>query len=116
MPQQSKSLNFAGQVFHVGIDVHKRNWKVKVRSIHSVTKSLSIDPSPIVLAKTLNNLYPHATFKTVYEAGFSGYWAHRQLKELGIDNIIVNPADVPTSNKERKRWDGGNLVTQEHTE
>jgi transposase len=76
---------------------------VKVRSNHHVIKSLSVDPSPQVLSKTLNNLYPHATFNSVYEAGFSGYWAHRQLKELGINNIIVNPADVPTSNKERDR-------------
>jgi transposase len=103
MPLKTKTLNFEGQVFHVGIDVHKKNWKVKVRSNHSVMKSLSVDPNPDVLSKTLNNLYPHATFNTVYEAGFSGYWAHRQLKELGINNIIVNPADIPTSNKERDR-------------
>jgi len=68
-----------------------------------VIKSLSIDPSPLVLSKTLSNLYPHATFNTVYEAGFSGYWADRQLKELGINNIIVNPSDVLTSYKERDR-------------
>ena len=103
MHLKTKTLNFAGQVFHVGIDVHKKNWKVKVRSNHSVIKSLSVDPSPEVLSRTLNNLYPHATFNTVYEAGFSGYWAHRQLKELGINNIIVNPSDVPTSYKERDR-------------
>lgn len=103
MSQQSKSLNFEGQVFHIGIDVHKKNWKVQVRANHNVIKSLSIDPSPKVLSKSLNNLYPHATFNTVYEAGFSGYWAHRQLTELGIHNIIVNPADVPTRNKERDR-------------
>lgn len=103
MPLKTKTLNFAGQVFYVGIDVHKKNWKVKVRSNYSVIKLLSIDPSPEVLSKTLNNLYPHATFNTVYEAGFSGYWAHRQLKGLGLNNIIVNPADVPTSNKERDR-------------
>ena len=64
---------------------------MKVRSNHSVIKSLSIDPNPEVLSKTLNNLYPHATFNTVYEAGFSGYWADRQFKELGINNIVVNP-------------------------
>ena len=103
MPLKTKTLNFKGQVFHVGIDVHKKNWKVKVRSNHSVIKSLSVDPSPYVLSKTLNNLYPHATFNTVYEAGFSGYWAHRQFQDLGINNIVVNPADIATSNKERDR-------------
>ena len=31
----------------------------------------------------------------------SGYWIDRALKEEGINNIIVNPADIPTKNKER---------------
>ena len=53
MRLKTKTLNFAGQVFCVGIDVHKKNWKVKVRSNHSVIKSLSIDPSPEVLSTTL---------------------------------------------------------------
>ena len=69
MPLKTTTLNFEGQVFHVGIDVNKKSWKVKVRSNHSVIKSLSVDPSPEVLSKTLNNLYPLATFNTVYEAG-----------------------------------------------
>jgi transposase len=41
----------------------------------------------------------------VYEAGFSGFWAHRQLTELGIANSVVHAADVPTSDKERRQKD-----------
>jgi hypothetical protein len=102
---KTKTLNFEGQVFHVGIDVHKKNWKVKVRSNHSVIKSLSVDLSPEVLSKTLNIYIPihHTISNTAYEAGFSGYWAHRQFKDLGINNFVVNPADKPTNNKERDR-------------
>jgi transposase len=37
----------------------------------------------------------------VYEAGFSGFWAHRKLLELGIKNIVVNAADVPTTHKQK---------------
>ncbi len=33
--------------------------------------------------------------------GFSGFCTHRKLCELGIKNIVINPADVPTSGKER---------------
>ena len=32
----------------------------------------------------------------MYEAGFCGFWIHERLTALGIDNIVVNPADVPT--------------------
>ena len=35
-------------------------------------------------------------YHSVYEAGFCGFWIHKHLRELGINNIVVNPADVPT--------------------
>lgn len=40
-------------------------------------------------------------FYSVYEVGFCGNWINRELPKCGIKNIIVNPADVPTSNKEK---------------
>jgi len=39
----------------------------------------------------------------VYEAGFCGFWIHERLTALGIDNIVVNPADVPTKSSEKLR-------------
>lgn len=62
-----------------------------------------MNPSPEMLAKYLRRNYPGAEYRSVYEAGFSGFWAHRRLCELGIQNIVINPADVPTSGKERDR-------------
>lgn len=38
---------------------------------------------------------------SAYEAGFSGLWPHYKLTELGINNIVVNPADIPTTQKEK---------------
>jgi transposase len=32
-----------------------------------------------------------------------GFWLHRQLQEEGINSIVVNPADIPTTDKERKQ-------------
>ena len=46
--------------------------------------------------------YPGGSYRAVYEAGFCGFWPQRQLAELGIDTILVNPADVPTTQKERQ--------------
>jgi len=39
----------------------------------------------------------------VYEAGFCGFWIHYRLIGLGIHNIVVNPADVPTTTGEKLR-------------
>jgi transposase len=62
-----------------------------------------MDPSPKALKQYLEKHYPEGEYYSVYEAGFSGFWADRELRMLGIKNIIVNPADVPTKSKERRR-------------
>ena len=69
---------------------------------HMILKTFSMNPSPMELAKHLKRNYPGGIYHSVYEAGFSGYWTHRQLLNLGIHNIVVHPADVPTSDKEKQ--------------
>jgi transposase len=103
MNTKTNKLNFTGQIFNVGIDVHKRNWRITIRSNGTFFRTMSVDPVPLTLYKTLTKAFPGGRFNTVYEAGFSGFWAHRKLVGLGINNIIVNPADVPTTNKEKER-------------
>jgi transposase len=45
--------------------------------------------------------FPGATYHSAYEAGFSGFWTHNKLKEMGINSIVVNAADIPTTGKEK---------------
>ena len=63
--------------------------------------NFSMDPDPQKLAEYLKRNYPEAEYRSVYEAGFSGFEAHRTLCKLGVNNIVINPADVPTSGRER---------------
>jgi transposase len=99
----SRKINFAGQDLYIGIDVHARQWKITVRTMNIVLQTLSINPRPNDLLKYLNRTYPGARYRSVYEAGFCGFWIHRQLINAGIANIVVNPADVPTAHKEKDR-------------
>ena len=101
--RQSKGLDFKGQNIYVGIDVHLKSWSVAVLSESSILKKFSQDPQPEALHKFLVTNYPGATYHSVYEAGFSGFWTHNKLTELGINNIVVNPADVPTMSREKLR-------------
>ena len=100
---QSKELNFKGQNIYIGLDVHLKSWTVTVLSEVSVLKTFSQDPNPDKLYKYLTNNYPGAEYYSVYEAGFCGFWIHHRLTELGVHNIVVNPADVPTMSSERLR-------------
>ena len=105
MSRKSTSLCSDERVMCIGIDVHRKNWRIDVRHDGVSLRKMSVDPSPGVLAKTVRDLFPSARFRSVYEAGFSGYWAHRELQRLGIENMVVNPADVPTTSKEKDRKD-----------
>ena len=101
--EQSNKLDFKGQNIFVGIDVHLKSWSVAVLSQHSVLKKFVQDPNVDSLYKFLTKNYPGADYYSVYEAGFSGFWIHDKLTSLGISNIVVNPADVPTMSKEKLR-------------
>ena len=103
--QQSNKLSFKGQVFFIGIDVHKKSWTVTIRLNGMQLKTFTMEPSAQKLKNFLSKNYPDGHYLSVYEAGFSGYWLHHQLKELGIHNIVVSPADVPLSNKEKSYKD-----------
>ena len=95
------NLNFKGQNIYAGFDVHLKSWKVTILSQEMMLKSFTMPPKPEVLSDYLQKNYPGASYHSAYEAGFSGLWAHYQLLELGINNIVVNPADIPGTQKDK---------------
>lgn len=99
--KENSTISFSGQVIYVGIDVHKKSWKVTERHAGLVLRSYSMVPSPKQLFSRLTQNYPGATYKSVYEAGFCGFWINRELCALGIENMVINAADVPTSAREK---------------
>jgi len=105
MQTQSSELDFKGQNIFVGIDVHLKSWAVTILTEELVHKTFTQPAS----AETLNNYlmrnFPGGTYNSVYEAGFCGFWTHYKLKAMGINNIVINPADVPTSQKEKLQKD-----------
>ena len=93
--------SFDGQSFYIGIDYHKKNWKVTILNDHFELKSMTQDPNPDHLASYLKRNYPGGDYHAVYEAGFSGFTSCRRLNELGVNCQVIHAADVPTNQKER---------------
>jgi transposase len=96
-----QSIDYTNQDFFLGIDVHKKSWKVTVRTNDMELKTFSMDPSPEQLHVYMDKRYPGGNYHSVYEAGFCGYWIDRELKRYGFNNIVINPADVPSTQKEK---------------
>ena len=105
MQIQRRELNFKGQNIFIGIDVHLKSWTVSIFTEELFHKKFNQPPSAEVLSDYLKRNFPNATYYSVYEAGFSGFWAHYELMKKGINNIVVNAADVPTSQKEKLHKD-----------
>lgn len=100
MTKSTQNL-FAGQPFYVGIDYHKKSWKVTILGEHYEHKTFSMNPDAKILADYLKKHFPGGSYHAVYEAGFSGFNSCRELNELGVNCLVIHPADVPTSQKER---------------
>lgn len=98
---ENKEKDFRGQKFFVGIDVHKKQWNVSIRNNNMLLKTFSMNPEPKELERYLTRNYPKGEYRSVYEAGYCGFWIHEELEKLGIKNKVVNPADVPTRGKEK---------------
>jgi len=105
MQRQITTLDFKGQNIFVGIDVHLKSWTVTILTEELMHKTFTQPACAETLCNYLKRNFPGGNYNSVYEAGFSGFWAHYKLKEMGINNIVTNPADVPTSQKEHLQKD-----------
>lgn len=88
-------------MIYVGIDVHLRTWSVSIWTEHGQFKNLQQEASAERLMFFLRRHFPGAQYRCVYEAGFSGFSTQRALEALGADCIVVAPADVASTQKER---------------
>ena len=103
MKNISKDPDFYGKNIYTGIDTHLKNWRVTVMIEDSYYKTFSMNPKAKELSYYLKKNFPNGNYFSAYEAGFCGYSVHRSLIGEGIQNIIVNPADIPTTDKEKKQ-------------
>ena len=99
--QVTKKIDFTGQSLFIGLDVHKKSWSVTVVVDGIEHRTFTQPPDPKALNNYLQRMFPGGAYNSAYEAGFCGYGIHRELNSLGIRNIVINAADIPTSQKDK---------------
>lgn len=57
------------------------------------------------LLNYMNKFFPGAIIYSAYEAGFSGFHLHRYLTQNGVNNIVVHPASIEVSSRDRVKTD-----------
>jgi transposase len=96
-------LDFSDTTIFCGLDVHKQSWRVNIRDAELELKDFTQPADANVLHKHLTKNYPGAKYKVGYEAGFCGFGIQRQLSALGIECVLLNAADIPKGDKDRRQ-------------
>ncbi len=96
-------LDFTGTNIYCGVDVHLKNWRINLGDDDMELRDFSQNPDPVTLSNFLKKNYPGATYKVGYEAGFCGFYIQRSLTSLGIQCVVLNAADIPKGNKDKRQ-------------
>lgn len=97
------AADYSGQDVYVGIDTHKRNWSVCIMGDDWELRPFSHDPRPDRLVEHLRRNVPGGRYHLAYEAGFAGNWIAREFARHDVDCRVVNAADIPINDKDRRR-------------
>src|SRR5262247_1447598 len=98
-------ISYAGDRVYVGVDVHKETYTVTCVCRKQIVKTATVPAEPASLAASLLRWFPGATLTSAYEAGFSAFVLHRALTQVGITNIVVNPASIAVAANDKVKTD-----------
>lgn len=87
---------FEQELFHVGIDVHKRSYHLALRRSDSRSISLVIPASPQAVVDLLDGLNI-CIGAVAYESGPTGFSLARLLHDADIPVIVAAPSKIPRS-------------------
>ncbi|WP_378187506.1 IS110 family transposase [Aquimarina sp. W85] len=96
-----KSEQTAQPKLYIGIDIHKRSWRIHCATDLFSGKSFTMPPNPEILKAYVYKHFKNYEVSTAYEAGCCGYYAHRNFEQYGWRSLVVNPADIHRKGKER---------------
>ncbi len=103
MRRYKEWLEKSKRVF-VGVDLHRLQWHVTIRTEDVELLSASIPGAWDSLRKLLDR-YRGQEIQVVYEAGYFGYWLHDHLVEYGVECIVTPPSLIPEGQGNRVKTD-----------
>lgn len=97
--------DYTGKVLYMGIDVHKKTYCCVSICEGEIVKRDTMPANAEGLLNYMNKFFPGAKINSAYEAGFSGFHLHRYLIQNGVNNIVVHPASIEISSRDRVKTD-----------
>lgn len=84
----------------IGMDIHKKSWSVHLRTDLFDHKGFSMPPDSSKLVDYVTTHFSGHDVSLTYEAGCCGFSAARYFLNMGWQVKVVNPADIPRSDKQ----------------
>src|SRR2546430_8821985 len=101
-------------VLFVAFELGKQDWKLAMTSgfggkpwLQTITAG-DLDAVARVVRAARQRFRVPATARVVscYEAGRDGFWIHRALRQLGLDNRVVDSASIDVKRRARRAETG----------
>ena len=122
--QVAPSKENNAEVLYLAFELSHKKWKLgfndgkapQVRQVTIDCGDLERCRQEILKAKRRFGLDESATVRSCYEAGREGFWLHRALEALGIENMVVDASSIEVNRRQRRaktdRMDAEKLVRQ----
>ncbi|MBD0287336.1 MAG: IS110 family transposase [Flavisolibacter sp.] len=85
----------------IGLDMHKKQWTVHLRTDICEHRGFSMPPSPEGLFQYVSRHFSEHQVSVAFEIGCCGFWAAREMFNYGWQVSVVNPGDIKRSDKHR---------------
>jgi transposase len=100
------------QILHLAFELSAEKWKLaftdgrhpshKARIITIEAKDMSRLEEEIEKARKRFQLAPDCHVRSCYEAGRDGFWLHRYLTSIGVENFVIDPASIEVNRRKRR--------------
>jgi transposase len=113
--QYTRTTSETSQVLYLAFELGVEEWKIgfikdlgtKPRVRVMPARDLTRLVREITAAKQWFALPPNAAVRSCYEAGRDGFWLHRHLATVGIDNRVVDSSSIEVNRRQRRAKSDG---------
>jgi transposase len=85
---------------YIGMDIHKKSWRVNIDTDICHHKNFNIESNEEILYNYIEKHFMDHEVHLVYEIGCCGFSCARYFLSIGWKVMVVNPADIPRTDKQ----------------
>lgn len=98
------------EVLHLSFELGRKEWKLAFTVARSQKPRIRTVPAgdlaavkqEIALARQRFDLAEEVRVVSCYEAGRDGFWLHRFLTSIGVDNVVVDSSSIEVNRRARQ--------------